>query len=88
MAGLVLVPLLLSRPQHGEVVRIVRIEARGKDPLQHRHREKRPGHFDQREPFCMMAFSGHGYLLILSGTRNVTATGNILGCGSAKRALI
>ena len=58
------------------------IEALGEDAEQDGQGKKRPGDFEQGEPFGVVAGceGGHAYF---SGTTNVTATGNNLGCGSA-----
>ena len=59
-ALLVLLPLVVGRAQHPGLFRVVGIEAAGEDPLQHGHRQERPGNLDQRKPFGMMTFIGHG----------------------------
>ena len=58
-ALLVLLPLVVGGAQHPGLFRVVGIEAGGEDPLQHGHRQERPGDLDQRKPFGMMTLIGH-----------------------------
>ena len=101
--AVVVFPLLIGQAQGPDMVWVMRLKALRKNTLQHGHRQKRAGHFHEREPVRMMPFRrGRGRHTVVSvsqgvrsypraifaGTRYVTATGNSRGCGSANRAVI
>ncbi len=55
-----LLPLLERQPQLAAQVGVARAQPLREGAQQHRHRKKRAGDFQQREPFSVVAGNGHG----------------------------
>ena len=81
LAQLVVVPLVICQAQPPGMIRIMGIKSLRKDLGQHRQTQERARVRHELQPFVVVASDGYRHypLLIFSGTRNVTETGNILG---------
>jgi hypothetical protein len=68
------------------MIRVVGIEPLRKHALQHRNRQEWAGHFDQGEPFGVVARGGHGVSYAATGRVGIHSSASVRTLLATSRA--